>query len=144
MYEAVESRRHEAFILGASGLSDKLRWFKQLNGQAYVIFVILPAEFHTEHFVSLSWWSLNAARTRFQQINEPSTHLCWIDFWKTLPVLCFYGLQEEHRSAVATSGKCYLVPALLTNFHTCLYGSQMSNFFDLQPPALEAYLLNHL
>eukprot|EP00697_Spironema_sp_BW2_P008062 gnl/Spiro4/22556_TR11125_c0_g1_i1.p1 gnl/Spiro4/22556_TR11125_c0_g1~~gnl/Spiro4/22556_TR11125_c0_g1_i1.p1 ORF type:complete len:160 (-),score=19.62 gnl/Spiro4/22556_TR11125_c0_g1_i1:29-478(-) len=30
---------------------------------------------------------------------------------------------------------------LLTNCHTCLYGSQTGDYFSLHPPALEVYLL---
>ena len=34
----------------------------------------------------------------------------------------------------------YKVGSLLTNFHTCLYGSEVSTYFELDPPTLEAYL----
>ena len=37
--------------------------------------------------------------------------------------------------------KCYIVAGLiLSNCHTCLYGSQTSRYFDLDPPQLEFYL----
>jgi hypothetical protein len=35
----------------------------------------------------------------------------------------------------------YAVGALLTNCHTCLYGSQTSRYFGIAPPSLEEYLL---
>ena len=34
----------------------------------------------------------------------------------------------------------YFCAALFTNCHTCLYGSETSFFFDVQPPLLEDYL----
>ena len=38
--------------------------------------------------------------------------------------------------------KLYIVAALLANCHTCLYGSQTGQFFDLDPPEHETYLNN--
>ena len=73
-----------------------------------------------ELFVFLSWCSLNAARTRVQQSSEPSTHLCWMDFWKTLSVLCFRRL-EEQQTAVATSGKILLGGCFIDELsHVCM------------------------
>ena len=54
----------------------------------------------------------------------------YLDFCKNLKVL----LQPV--------AKYYNVGALLTNCHTCLYGSVTSSFFDLEPPKLEEYLAN--
>ena len=39
-------------------------------------------------------------------------------------------------------GKYYLVATILTNCHTCLYGSLTSTFFRVDPPSLEMYLSN--
>ena len=37
-------------------------------------------------------------------------------------------------------GLYYPVANILTNCHTCLYGSQSSLYFNLAPPVLEDYL----
>ena len=37
MFGPIEGRRHDAFMLGVSGLSAKLRRFVQPNGEPYVI-----------------------------------------------------------------------------------------------------------
>ncbi len=38
-------------------------------------------------------------------------------------------------------GKQYVVAVLLTNIHTCMkQGNQISDFFELKPPSVEAYL----
>jgi hypothetical protein len=39
-------------------------------------------------------------------------------------------------------GACYMVAVLLTNAHTCFNGSQVSDEFELAPPALSIYLQN--
>ena len=38
MFGPIEGRRHNAFMLGASGLTEKLWRFDQPNGQPYVIY----------------------------------------------------------------------------------------------------------
>ena len=38
MFGSVEGRRHDAFMLGISGLSDQLQQFNQPNGEPYVIY----------------------------------------------------------------------------------------------------------
>ena len=38
MFGPVEGRRHDAFMLSISGLSDQLRQFNQPNGEPYVIY----------------------------------------------------------------------------------------------------------
>ena len=38
MFGPIEGRRHDAFMLGASGLTEKLRRFDQPSGQPYVIY----------------------------------------------------------------------------------------------------------
>ena len=37
-FRPLEGRRHDAFMLGVSGLSDQLRNFKRPNGEPYVIY----------------------------------------------------------------------------------------------------------
>jgi nuclease HARBI1 len=37
-------------------------------------------------------------------------------------------------------GKYYIVATLLTNMHTCLYGSQASIYFGVKPPSLGEYM----
>lgn len=37
-------------------------------------------------------------------------------------------------------GPYYEVATLLTNFHTCLYGSQTSTYFQVPPPSLDEFL----
>ena len=57
-------------------------------------------------------------------------YFSFLDFSKNLKVL----LQPV--------GKLYKVGALLSNCHTCLYGSQTGEYFQLDPPELEMYLDN--
>ena len=144
MYGPVEGRRHDAFILGASGLSDKLRRFNQLNGQPYVIYGD-PAYGVSRNI--LSPYRGAHVTLQEQEFNKSMSQvrICveWT-FGKLCQYFAFVDFKKNNKVLLQPVGKYYLVATLLTNCHTCLYGSQTSNFFDLQPPALEVYLSNHL
>lgn len=43
------------------------------------------------------------------------------------------------RSKIQPLGQKYRAGVILTNFHTCLYGSATSQYFGLTPPTLEQY-----
>ncbi|KDQ06131.1 hypothetical protein BOTBODRAFT_82476, partial [Botryobasidium botryosum FD-172 SS1] len=51
----------------------------------------------------------------------------FVDFHKSLQVL---------KQPV---GKYYAIAALLTNAHTCLYGSEAAQYFHCEPPMLKEY-----
>ena len=42
---------------------------------------------------------------------------------------------------LSSVGKMYLVCAILRNVLTCLYGNMTSEYFDLDPPALQDYFI---
>ena len=58
---------------------------------------------------------------------EILTYFAFVDFIKNLKI------------GLSAFGKMYVVCALLTNARTCLYNSQTSNFFGVEPPMLEKY-----
>jgi hypothetical protein len=49
-------------------------------------------------------------------------------------------LKKNQKVYLQPVEKYYTVAVLLTNCHTCIYGSETSSFFNLQPPALLEYL----
>lgn len=54
----------------------------------------------------------------------------------------FLDLKKNHKLLLQEVGTMYLTCTLLTNCHTCLYGSQTGTYFNIQPPELEQYLGN--
>ena len=51
----------------------------------------------------------------------------------------FLDFKKNLKIGMSSIGKLYLVSALLQNATTCLYGNNISEFFDLQPPSLQYY-----
>lgn len=64
-------------------------------------------------------------------------------FGKIATLFAFMDFKKNMKLYLQPVGKCYLVAALLTNCHSCLYGSEVSSYFSVAPPALEAYLDNN-
>ena len=69
MFGPIEGRRHDAFMLGVSGLSAKLRRFVQPNGEPYVIYGD-PAYGITQNIVA-----------PFHADDEQSSDMCGMGFW---------------------------------------------------------------
>ena len=53
----------------------------------------------------------------------------------------FLDFKKNLKIQLSAVGKMYMVCALLTNSHTCLYKSMTSRFFDVDPPLLEEYFV---
>ena len=51
----------------------------------------------------------------------------------------FLDFKKNLKIGMSSIGKLYLVSALLQTAITCLYGSNISEFFELQPPSLQHY-----
>ena len=60
-------------------------------------------------------------------------------FKEILTYFAFVDFKKNLKIGLSAIGKMYVVCALLTNTRTCLYKSQTSNFFGVEPPMLEEY-----
>ncbi|KAK3715350.1 hypothetical protein QZH41_010172 [Actinostola sp. cb2023] len=142
MYGPIEGRRHDAFMLGVSGLSDKLQRFVKPNGEPYVIYgdpaygltgnILAP--FRGARF-SDDEHEFNARMSNVRVSVE------W-GFGKICQNFAFLDFKKNLKVLLQPVGKYYLVASFLTNCHTCLYGSQTSTYFNIVPPSLETYLFN--
>jgi len=63
-------------------------------------------------------------------------------FGKMLQIFAFLDFKKNLKLYKQAVGKTYMVAALLTNLHTCLYGSQTSTKFGCPPPSIQQYLNN--
>lgn len=61
-------------------------------------------------------------------------------FGKIIAEFAFLDFKKNQKLLWQDVGKMYVVGTLLTNCHTCLYGSQSSIYFNLEPVTLEQYL----
>lgn len=62
------------------------------------------------------------------------------EFGKIVALFAFLDFKKNLKLYLQPVGKFYFVGALLKNCHTCIYGSQTSEYFEMNPPTLEHYL----
>lgn len=61
-------------------------------------------------------------------------------FGKVVQYFAFLDFKKNLKVLLQPIGMYYVVGAILTNCHTCLYGSTTSRFFNVAPPDLQNYL----
>lgn len=130
--------KHDAGILRISGLLDKMK--KLVQDQKYVIygdpayplgrFLYKP---HRGAVLTQSEVDFNKAMSTVRQAVE------W-GFGKVITEFAFLDFKKNQKILLQRVPLMYKVGTILANCHTCLYGSQVTQFFHTDPPALEDYL----
>lgn len=132
----IEGSRHDAYMLAESGLLNLLtrqgfQNFCLYGDPAYPVLPQLLAPYRGE--TNEDEANFNKSMSRLRQCVEwgfgsITTNFAFLDFKKNLKLY----LQPV--------SKYYMIGVLLMNCHTCLYGSQTSEYFDCAPPSIERYL----
>ena len=136
MFGPLEGRRHDAFMLSASGLTLKLRSMNRPNGEpSYGLSRNIMSPFRG-HGLSLRENEFNRAMSSVRVSVE------WT-FGKLVQYFAYLDFKKNQKILLQPIGKYYL-GAILTNCHTCLYGSTTTAFFGVEPPSVETYLLNRV
>ena len=64
-------------------------------------------------------------------------------FGKVTTIFAFLDFKKNQKVYLQPVGRMYVVAVLMTNVHSCYYGSQTSQFFNLDPPNASEYLAVH-
>ena len=132
-----EGKRHDSTMLHESGLLNDLRRVPFHNGQplclygdpAYPLGVHLQAPFKGNNLtpqMELYNKSMSEVRVAVEMLfGNISNYFKFIDFKRQMKV------------NLSPLGKIYFVCALLENAQTCLYGNQVSQMFEIDPPIPE-------
>ena len=144
MFGPLEGRRHDDFVLSVSGLPEKLCPFNRPSGESYIIYGD-PAYGVARNILSpYRGLHLTVQEKDFNRaMSSVRVSVEWT-FGKIAQYFAYLDFKKNQKILLQPVGKLYLVGALLTNCHTCLYGSLTTTFFGIQPPDLELYLSNHM
>ena len=142
LFGPIEGRRHDAFMLGESGLTNKLERFQKPNGEPYVIYGD-PAYGVTRNILApFRGAHLTDDQQAFNShMSKVRSSVEW-GFGKIIQYFSYLDFNKNLKVLLQPVAKFYLVGALLTNCHTCLYGSLTSTYFNVDPPSLNVYLSN--
>ena len=142
MFAPIEGKRHDAFMLGVSGLAEKLERFQRPNGEPYIIYGDPAYGLSRNILAPFRAVRLTDDQQEFNsRMSKLRVSVEW-GFGKICELFAFLDFKKNLKILLQPIGKYYLVAAVLSNCHTCLYGSQTSSFFGLDPPELEDYLSN--
>ena len=142
MYGPIEGRRHDAFILAVSGVCEKLQQLEDVNEDVYVVYGDPAYGLNRNILAPFRGAALTEDEKRFNKaMSKVRVSVEW-GFGKICQYFAFLDFKKNLKVLLQPVAKYYAVGALMTNCHTCLYGSLTSTFFEVNPPSLETYLLN--
>ena len=142
LYGPVEGRIHDSGMLADSNLLPLLQQHcNRQNGTplciygdpAYPLRAHLQAPFKGNRITPLQD-EFNKAMSKVRVSVE------WI-FKEIIRYFAFLDFKKNLKLQLSAVGKMYLVCGLLANAHVCLYRSQTSEFFDVEPPTVEEYFI---
>ena len=141
LFGPVEGRKHDAGMLRMSGLLEQLeRYMTGNHGEIYALYGDPAYPLRSHLMTPFQGAALTEEEKVFnKKMSSVRTTVEWA-FGKVISLFAFLDYKKNIKLYLQPVGKYYIVGALLTNCHTCLYGSEINDFFAIDPPSLEHYL----
>jgi hypothetical protein len=135
----IHGSRHDSFVLQASGVVGLLRQVCRLLGRQFVLFG------DSAYPISLYLYrmyrgQLQAWQQAFNSAMVPPTVSVEWGFGKIASLWPWFDFSRSQQVRKRDVGAYLRVANVFTNMHTCLYGSIVSDAFDMSPPSLSAYM----
>ena len=137
----INGRHHDAFMLDRSGVISVMRRACRRAGRTYQLYgdpayplsPWLSAPFDASGFITGEEAHFNKRMSSVRIAVE------W-GFGKIKNNFAYLDFEKGMKPFLNDLQKYWPVAQILTNCHTCLYGSQTGRYFDLMPPSVERYL----
>lgn len=141
MYGPIEAKRHDSAMLRMSELLPKLEQYMTMpGGTVFSLYGDLAYPLRVHLITPFKGAILSDQERIFNgRMSKLRSSVEWT-FGKILSLFAFVDYKKNQKLFLQPVAKYYLVASLLTNCHTCLYGSVTSEYFYLSPPALEEYM----
>ncbi|XP_045166893.2 uncharacterized protein LOC123530214 isoform X2 [Mercenaria mercenaria] len=141
MFGPVEGRRHDAGMLRETGLLDTLRQkMTMADGTIYSLYGDPAYPIHPHLIGPFRGHRLSNEEQVFNTKMSSVRVSVELLFNKIVRNFAFVDFCKNQKLCLQPVGKYYVVAAMLSNCHTCLYGNQVAEMFELQPPNLREYL----
>lgn len=133
--------RHDAGMFREGNLKEIFRdRLKGADGSQLCFYG--DAAYPTRDFIASPYKgsTLDADQIMFNtSMASPRISVEW-SFSKVSTLFAFQNYKPNLKLRLQPVGAYFPVATILTNCHTCFYGSQINVFFDSQPPSIEEYL----
>lgn len=137
LFGPVEGRRHDSHMLRASNILIDL---EDLCGNDFCLYGDPGYPMRNSLIVPFKGAQLTPEEELFNaKMSAVRESVEW-GFSKIIQNFSFLDFKKNLKIYLQPVGKLYLVGALLTNLHTCFYGSTTSAYFEVEPPSPEHYL----
>lgn len=134
-------RRHDARMLKESNLLEILSTHANgIDGEAMQLYGDPAYGVHQYLLSPFRGAQLTQEQNLFNKKMSAVRECVEWGFGKIVGNFAFLDFKKNLKLMLQPVGRYYLVGGLLTNVHTCLYGSQTSSYFNMNPPTLEQYL----
>ena len=142
LFGPIEGKRHDSAMLAESGLLGELQQHSHgPNGRnlciygdpAYPLRIQLQAPFRGPGLT-------NQEKDFNKSMSQVRMAVEWV-FGDVINYFKFMDFRKNLKVRLSAVGKMYYTCALLQNCRTCLYGNQVSIFFDCEPPNIQTYLV---
>ena len=141
LYGPVEGRRHDAVLFRESKLANKIENLIHYDGSPLVVYGDKAYPLCSSVITPFRGVCLSDEEKQFNlKMNSCRIAVEWA-FAKLAANFSFVKYAPNQKVYLQPVAMYYKLATLLTNCHTCLYGSQVSDYFGVAPPNLEDYLL---
>lgn len=131
--------RHDAFLYSNSGLRERIEALTDPHDNSYALFGDVAYTLQPTLFRPFKTVHPTPAQELFNNRMKPLRVTVEWTFGKITRLFPTLSWHRNQRILESPVGPIYQVAALLTNAHTCLYGSSTGEYFNFSPPSLEDY-----
>jgi hypothetical protein len=133
-------RRHDAGMFRESNLYQELVEVARFQHESYVLYG--DAAYGIRELLLGPYTGGNLLQIQRNFNNSMKVLRIAVEwgFQKVASQFAFVDFKKNQKLLLQEVETMYKIAVLLTNCHTCLYGSETSQYFDIVPPPLEVYL----
>lgn len=139
LHGPVNGRRHDGYVLARSRLINRLE--QKFHGIRNPPYLYSDTGYPLKKHLMVPFKGrLNRLQNKVnKKMSKLRVTVEW-GFAKIVQLFPFLDFKKNLKIFKQPVGNYYKVGAILTNCHTCLYGSQVADYFQCEPPELEEYL----
>jgi hypothetical protein len=144
LFGPIEGCRHDSGMLRISGLMENLQdKMTRGDGNIYSLYGDPAYPLRPRLLCPFKGAHLTEEQKIFnKRMSAVRIYVEWT-FGKIISLFSFLDFKKNNKLYLQPIGKYYIVGAILTNCHSCLYGNETGGFFELDPTTLDEYLIGH-